>query len=246
MSFKKHIPNILTCTNLFCGCLAIIAAFKWNLTWASYLIGICALLDFLDGMSSRYFIACSNMGKQLDSLADMVSFGVVPGIIMYQLLGFTNPIIMSRATGTGFESISLIALLIPVFSALRLAKFNIDTRQSDSFIGLPTPANAILICSLPLVYMYDELQIVHYLNNLYFLISLTLLTCYLLISKIPMFSFKFKDAGWVNNKVRYVFLGIALILLVAIHFTAIPIIIFLYIILSIIYVPRRVSSSEQF
>ena len=155
-------------------------------------------------------------------------------------------LITSQSMEAGFEHIGLIALFIPIFSALRLAKFNIDTHQSDSFIGLPTPANAILICSLPLVYMYDELQIVHYLNNLYFLISLTLLTCYLLISKIPMFSFKFKDAGWVNNKVRYVFLGIALILLVAIHFTAIPIIIFLYIILSIIYVPRRVSSSEQF
>lgn len=237
MSFKKHIPNILTCTNLFCGCLAIIAAFQWNLIWASYLVGIGALLDFLDGMSSRYLNAYSNMGKQLDSLADMVSFGVVPGIIMYQL-------IMSQSMETGFISIGLIALLIPVFSALRLAKFNIDTRQSDSFIGLPTPANAILICSLPLVFIYDEMQLGHYLNNLYFLIGLTIVTSFLLVSKIPMFSLKFKDAGWVNNKVRYVFLGIALILLVVIHFTAIPIIILLYIILSIIYVPLRVSSSE--
>lgn len=226
MSFKNHIPNILTCANLLCGCLAIVAAFKWNLIWASYLVGISALLDFLDGMSSRFFNAYSNMGKQLDSLADMVSFGVVPGIIMYQL-------IISRSVETDFESLGLVALLIPIFSALRLAKFNVDTRQSDSFIGLPTPANAILISSLPLVFMYDELQIVHYLNNLYFLIGLAIVTSFLLVSKMPMFSMKFKDVGWVNNKVRYVFLGIALILLVTIHFTAIPIIILLYIILSI-------------
>jgi len=219
MSFKKHIPNILTCTNLLCGSLAIIAAFEWNLIWASYLVGICALLDFLDGMSSRFLNACSNMGKQLDSLADMVSFGVVPSIIMYKL-------ILSRSVEPGFEPLSFVALLIPIFSALRLAKFNIDMQQSDSFIGLPTPANAILISSLPLVFMNAELKIVHYFNNLYFLIGLTLLTCYLLVSKIPMFSFKFKDAGWAN-------LGISLILLVTIHFIAIPIVILLYIILSI-------------
>ncbi len=231
MRLKNHIPNILTCTNLFCGCLAIIAAFKYDLVWASYLVGIAALLDFSDGMSSRLLNAYSNMGKQLDSLADMVSFGVVPGVIMYQLITHQSiPITDYRLPITDF---GLIALLIPVFSALRLAKFNIDTRQSEQFIGLPTPASAILISSLPLVFMYDELHIGSYFNNIYFLTGLTIITSFLLVSAIPMFSLKFKNAGWANNKIRYIFLGISLVLFVAIHFTAIPIIVFLYIILSL-------------
>lgn len=165
MNAMKAIPNLLTCLNLLCGCLGITMAFYGKLDWAAYLVGIAAILDFLDGFVARILNAHSEIGKQLDSLADMVTFGVLPGIIMFHLIQRTViPYVLATQTfefgslwnGEAFDPgpmglLPFLAFLIPVFSAIRLAIFNIDTRQSDSFIGLPTPANTILIASFPLI-----------------------------------------------------------------------------------------------
>jgi CDP-diacylglycerol---serine O-phosphatidyltransferase len=162
----KAIPNFITSLNLLCGCVGITMAFYGKLDWAAYLVGIAAVLDFLDGFVARMLNAHSEMGKQLDSLADMVTFGVLPGIIMFHMIQrctVTYVIGDLSTQGIGLwgankdldpgpiVALPFIAFLIPVFSAIRLAKFNLDTRQSDSFIGLPTPANTILIASFPLI-----------------------------------------------------------------------------------------------
>jgi CDP-diacylglycerol--serine O-phosphatidyltransferase len=221
MKIKNHIPNAITSGNLLCGCLAVVSAFHGNLIWSAYFVGIAAVLDFFDGFAARLLKVGGEMGKQLDSLADMVTFGVVPSVVMFQLLN----------SCTDGSWIPYIAFSIAVFSALRLAKFNIDTRQTTSFIGVPTPANAILICSLPLTFNEEGKLLI---LNSYFLIGLTLLMSYLLVAELPLFALKFKNFGWPDNKIRYSFLIISLILLILFQFIAIPFIIFLYIILSII------------
>jgi len=242
MTITKHIPNTITCGNLFCGCLAIVNAFNGELIVATYLVGIAAVLDFFDGFAARVLNVKSDIGKQLDSLADMVTFGMVPGIIMYFMLlkGLPSNVdgTMETASDTELFPHWLIyaAFLISIFSALRLAKFNIDERQTDSFIGLPTPANALLICSLPLIenfqqqwWGYDVLQ---YIHNPWFLLGLTVVSSYLMVAELPLFSFKFKIFNWNDNKIRFIFIFAALILLIIFKFIAIPFIILLYIILS--------------
>ena len=259
MNIKKHIPNVITCGNLFCGCLAIVAAFKGNLVMTAYLVGIAAVLDFFDGFVARLLKVGGEMGKQLDSLADMVTFGVVPGVVMFQLMSAStklngkSTILLANDIGSYWL---LLSFLITIFSAIRLAKFNIDTRQTDSFIGVPTPANSILICSFPLIMCQvlpnmtsPEFEnaaewsahfgswntIFSYtLQNPYFLIGLTLLMSYLLVAELPLFALKFKNFGWPDNKIRYSFLIISVILLILFQFIAIPFIIFLYIVLSVI------------
>ncbi|OFY85724.1 MAG: CDP-diacylglycerol--serine O-phosphatidyltransferase [Bacteroidetes bacterium RIFCSPLOWO2_12_FULL_35_15] len=243
MNIKKHIPNAITCGNLFCGCLAIVCAFNGNLVWSAYLVGIAAVLDFFDGFAARLLKVGGEMGKQLDSLADMVTFGVVPGVVLFQMI--------LRGLDLSKEGFDLIenhpwiiysAFIISIFSAIRLAKFNIDTRQTDSFIGVPTPANTILICSIPLIVNWDvsfsfveyNLPLNKFILNPYLLISLSLLMSYLLIAELPLFALKFKNFGWADNKIRYSFLIISVILLIVFQFIAIPFIIFLYIILSIL------------
>ena len=242
MNIKKHIPNAITCGNLLCGCLAIVAAFNGNLVWSAYLVGIAAVLDFFDGFAARLLKVSGEMGKQLDSLADMVTFGVVPGVVMFQLMKgeiFNCRIeTMNVYTMYFYKYNKYIALIIPIFSALRLAKFNIDTRQTSSFIGVPTPANAILICSLPLINHFQPsfigIDISLPIANIYFLISLSIIMSYLMVAELPLFALKFKNFGWTDNKIRYAFLISSLLLLIVFHFIAIPIIIFLYIVLSII------------
>ena len=244
MNVKKHIPNAITCGNLFCGCLAIVSAFNGNLVWTAYLVGIAAVLDFFDGFAARLLKVGGEMGKQLDSLADMVTFGVVPGVVMFFMMhnAMRNFFLNYTSSGMAYNSISgnwiLLAFIITIFSALRLAKFNIDTRQTDSFIGVPTPANTILICSIPLINKFQSeiwgFNIQTITENLYFLIGLTLLMSYLLVAELPLFAMKFKNFGWADNKIRYSFLIISVILLILFQFIAIPFIIFLYIILSLI------------
>jgi CDP-diacylglycerol--serine O-phosphatidyltransferase len=241
---KRNIPNAITCGNLLCGCLAITSAFNGNLVWAAYLVGIAAVLDFLDGFIARLLKVHSEIGKQLDSLADMVTFGVVPGVIMFHLLNLSyfenqSTLIGGTASFEGYHhNASYVAFLIPVFSALRLAKFNIDTRQSDSFIGVPTPANSMLLASFPLILKFNSnLGPVHMSNilmNSYFLIAITLLMSFLLVAELPLFALKFKHFKWKGNEIRFIFLIISLLLLILFQFTAIPFIIFLYIILSVI------------
>jgi CDP-diacylglycerol---serine O-phosphatidyltransferase len=251
MNIKKHIPNFLTCCNLLCGCLGIIKCFEpigfyfggynyQNLVAASLLIFLACIFDFLDGFAARVLKVPSTIGKELDSLADVVSFGVLPGLILYQLIMMTD-FVQSLSTELHtfiyyFETPpGIIVLLIPIFSALRLAKFNIDTRQSESFIGVPTPANAILIASLPLILAYSDSSLIkNSISNPYFLITLTLLMSYLLVAEFPLFALKFKNFKWADNKIRFIFMGASIILFIFLIWTAIPIIIFLYIILSLV------------
>lgn len=257
------IPNIITLLNLLCGCLAIVCAFDGNLVWSAYLVGIAAVLDFLDGFVARALKQYSEIGKQLDSLADMVTFGVVPGVVMFQLLRHALNLNDTELNAWGTNKVlhhydqfnyplALIAFIIPLFSALRLAKFNIDTRQSDSFIGVPTPANAILICALPLIWeqvksadLFEGMlrQRIEYsshdafwfnlVQNEWALIGITVVMSILLISEIPLFSLKFKKFGWKGNEIRWSFLGLAVLLLATLQFVGIPLAIVLYILLSV-------------
>lgn len=221
---KKHIPNFITCLNLFSGCIAVYFAFNGNYSAAFAAVLLSAVFDFLDGFAARWLKAYSAMGKELDSLADVLSFGMAPGAIVFSYLLSTD------STGwlpfTGF--------LIPVFSGLRLAKFNVDTRQADSFIGLPVPANAIFWGGL--VYSLTRAGSAHAAcigNNAWVLLPLIALFCFFLVSEIPMFSLKFKNLKWADNKVQFIFLLVCLAILVLAGFNAFPLLISWYIILSV-------------
>jgi CDP-diacylglycerol---serine O-phosphatidyltransferase len=227
---KKHIPNAITCLNLFSGCLALYFAFHNQLVYTAYLVGIAAVFDFLDGMMARVLGAYSEIGKQLDSLADMVSFGVVPGTIMFMLFQKSG----NSFLGLPIETVAFFGFLITIFSALRLAKFNIDTRQTTSFIGLPTPACTIFVASLPLILEHGELMHYAVILNPWVLTILTLLLSYLLIAELPLFALKFTNLTWQDNSVRFIFLIVSVILVALLQFAAIPLIIVVYILLSII------------
>ena len=242
---KKQIPNIITSLNLLCGCIAILFAVNGDLVAASYFVLAGMFFDFFDGLVARLLHVQSEIGVQLDSLADMVTFGVVPGIIMFQLLNkaITNQVLETRFEvsenmlwyGENMSFIPFIGLIIVIASAYRLAKFNVDSRQATSFIGLPTPANTLLIISLPLIYEFQYTEIMDtIIFNKWFLIGLTILSSLLLNAELPLFALKFKTWDFKNNKIRYVFLGLSLVAIVILKFIAIPIIIGLYILLSLI------------
>lgn len=227
---KKHIPNAITCLNLFAGCLALYFAFNDNLIYTAYLVGIAAVFDFLDGMVARILHAYSEIGKQLDSLADMVSFGVVPGVVMFMLLSKIG----DSFIGIPGNILPFAGFLITIFSALRLAKFNIDTRQTTSFIGLPTPACTIFVASLPLILEYGGMGTFELILNHFFLLLTTVILSYLLIAELPLFALKFTSLKWRDNSVRFIFLGLSLVLLALFKFAAIPMIIVLYVLLSVV------------
>lgn len=239
MKIKEHIPNILTLLNLLSGCIAIVFIFEDQLAMASYLLGLAALFDFLDGFFARLLKVQSPIGKDLDSLADMVSFGLVPGMILFKLIGYSIGI----SINTGIITlVPYIAFLIPLFSALRLAKFNNDERQTDVFIGLPTPANALLIASFPLILIQQStlvginiLPIQSLFLSTVFLIVMSVLLSYLLVAELPLLSLKFKTFNWKENKIRFLFLGISCVLLILLYYVAIPVIILLYILLSLFF-----------
>jgi CDP-diacylglycerol---serine O-phosphatidyltransferase len=216
------IPNLMTCGNLLCGCLGIIHVFGGDLVTASYLIFVACVLDFLDGFVARALNSSSPIGKELDSLADVVSFGVLPAFIIYMIFDDFK---------LNFQNAS--ALILAIFSALRLAKFNVDTRQSDSFIGVPTPANAIVVASFPLIIKFNS-EYAEFIKNPYFLIAYTLIMSYLLISEIPLFALKFKSFKWADNQIKYIFLIVSILLLVIFKFVGIPLVILLYLILSVV------------
>ncbi len=231
--YKKHIPNFVTSLNLISGCLSVIMAFNDNLVISAYLIALASIFDLADGLLARLLNAKSDFGKQFDSLADIVSFGIAPGIIMFQLISKSPDLPSLYILNTNL--IPYIAIIIPLFSALRLAKFNIDDNQKDSFTGLPTPASAIFIASLPLIIYAQNTDncILNFIYNPYFLIIITIVLSYLLVSPLPLFSFKFKNLKWTENKMRYIFLTVSVILFILFCFMAIPFIIVLYIVLSI-------------
>ncbi|NCC72291.1 MAG: CDP-diacylglycerol--serine O-phosphatidyltransferase [Sphingobacteriia bacterium] len=232
---RKNIPNSVTLLNLLSGCISITLAFNDNLVLASLFIGIAAVFDFLDGMLARLLNARSPLGLQLDSLSDVVSFGVAPGIIVFQLMQISLNH-SSFFNWNGIYPASAIAFLIPLFSALRLAKFNIDDRQTNSFIGLPTPANAIFFASFPLVLMQAEKDnqfwIIDFLQQYPTLLFLTVAFSALLISPLPLMAFKFKNYHLNNNLNRYIFLSFVVVLILTIRFYALPLIIIFYIIIS--------------
>jgi CDP-diacylglycerol--serine O-phosphatidyltransferase len=192
---------------------------------------VAAVFDFFDGFAARLLKADSLIGKELDSLADVVSFGVAPATVMYNLLMIAATINYGVYTFAWF--VTPAAYLITVFSALRLARFNIDTRQSDSFTGLPTPANAIFICSMVFISSGENI-FAQVAGNFFFLMAMTAVLSYLLVSGLHLFSLKFKSFDWKSNRIRYVFPAISLIILICLKCAGLSIIILLYIILSII------------
>jgi CDP-diacylglycerol--serine O-phosphatidyltransferase len=236
---KKHIPNFITSLNLFSGCIGIILALTYRIDYAAYFILIAALFDFLDGMAARVLHVKSEIGKELDSLADVVSFGVLPGIIVYQLMSASLNIPFS---GTYLSIFSLVALIIPVLSAVRLAKFNLDTRQTTSFIGLPVPANAIFLGSLPLIKMQagfsESLSWLTVITDNYYILAIIAIgMSLLLVSEIPLISLKFRNLKFAENKPQFILVLFAVISFAIITFTAIPVIILVYILLSLIFKP---------
>jgi len=239
---KKHIPNIITLLNLFCGSIAVVFAVEDNLVMAAVFVILGIIFDFFDGFAARLLDVKSELGLQLDSLADMVTSGVVPGVVVFKLLEKTTgsfPYALGFSTtewNNGATSfIPLIGLLVILASCYRLANFNIDTRQSDSFIGLPTPANTLFILSLPLILLTNDIEWVNELIlNKWFLIALTVFSCYMLNAEIPLFSLKMKTYGFKENAVKYIFLILSVLLLVFLQFLAIPVVIVLYVLISVI------------
>ena len=245
MTLKRHIPNIITLLNVFCGSVAVIFASNGNFIMASVFVFLGIFFDFFDGLVARKLDVQSELGIQLDSLADMITSGLVPGIIMFKLISLVvypsdefisdnwNPYL--SLTGVKASFLPFIAFLIPMASAYRLAKFNIDEDQQTYFIGLPTPANTLLIISLPLILEFQNNDIMNsIILNKWFLISLTVLSAYLLNSNIKLFALKFKDWSFKSNSIRYIFILLGIISMVVLKFAAIPFIVIIYIAMSVL------------
>ena len=215
----RHIPNFLTCCNLFCGCLGIVFALEGRTTPAAYFVWIAGVFDFFDGFAARMLKVSSPIGKELDSLADMVSFGLLPSVVLYNML----------LAADAPPYVPYLAFSVAIFSALRLAIFNLDDRQTDSFKGLPTPANALFITALPLLTGSFAAP----LNEYWVLGLIAVLSSYMLVSGIELFALKFKNFSWQDNKIRFTFLGLSVLLLVTLQLAAIPVIILLYVALSL-------------
>jgi CDP-diacylglycerol--serine O-phosphatidyltransferase len=229
MNIKKHIPNIITLLNLFCGCIAVVFVAELNFEMAFYFVCLGIFLDFFDGFFARLFKVAGPLGLQLDSLADMVTSGVVPGFVMFWMLK------QGQNPADVYQILPYLGFIITLGSCYRLANFNIDTRQTDSFIGLPTPANTLFIMSLPLVIKYsDSLVILEILSNQWILLAITLFSAYVLNAEIPLFSLKIKDFTFKKNALQIVFLSLCVLLLVFFQYLAIPLVIVTYVLLSVI------------
>ncbi len=237
MPFRKHIPNFITLLNLSAGLIALVYAFETNLQMAFFWVCMGIFFDFWDGFFARILNAKSPIGLQLDSLADMVTSGVVPGVAMFQLLANINE--MQEEYNLAPENnymgiLPYFGFIITLASCYRLAKFNIDTRQTDSFIGLPTPANALFIMSLPIILHHTggEGWIFEALSNPFVLVGISLLSAYMLNAEIPLFSLKVKYFNWEHNKVQFIFLIVSVLLLFFLQYVGIPLIILFYVVLS--------------
>lgn len=247
MTVKKHIPNFITCLNLLSGCVGIVFCFTGHIAGSGWMILLAAAFDFMDGFAARGLKAYSAIGKDLDSLADMVTFGVLPAMIMMQLFIVVNPLHHTNAA-MPFPELILpwLPLLLAVFSALRLAKFNNDARQTNSFIGLPTPANALAIAAFPnLIQNYlvnSTTQGNNWMEATVYLmfqhptayVIYILIMSWLLIAEIPLFSLKFKNFGFRENLFPYLLIIAATILLLVFKIGALPLIVILYVLLSVI------------
>ena len=224
----RHIPNFATACNLFSGCIAAVMAFQANYEMAILFIILGATFDFFDGMLARLFHVSGPLGKELDSLADDITFGFAPSVIVFSLFKEVQYPAFMQCIADIFP---YTAFIIAAFSALRLGKFNIDPRQSSSFIGLPTPANALFWGSL--VVGGHSFLISDAFNALYLFI-LVLLMSYLLVAELPMFSLKFKNLSWKDNKISYIFLLVCIPLLVTFRISGFAAIILWYILLSLL------------
>ncbi len=223
MSIKKHIPNAITSLNLVAGMAGIFFVLDGKLTYGTYFILAAAFFDFFDGWAARMLGVSGEIGKQLDSLADLVTFGVLPTFVVFEMLRTAFP----------GSHLPFLAFFIGIQSAMRLAKFNIDSRQTDRFIGLPTPANALLLSALPFLankFIWAQQLIFQG----YFLLALALVLAFLLTAELPLIALKFKNYAWKNNIFRYLVLGIGIISLAFLGIAGIPFAILGYIVLSVI------------
>jgi CDP-diacylglycerol--serine O-phosphatidyltransferase len=257
---KAHIPNLITLLNIMSGCIATVFAVLNQLELAALFVFLGIFFDFFDGLAARLLKVQSNLGVQLDSLADMITSGLVPGIVMFQLLGMsmsggwnldfsaTDAASVFGSTD-GIRLLPFMGFLITLASAYRLAKFNIDENQASSFIGLPTPANALLILSFPLILMHHQNEVLNgIILNQWFLIGTTLLSAFLLNSNIKLFALKFKNWSFKDNALRYTFIIVSLVLLLTLRYLAVPAIIGFYLISSFLDglngKPKRLSKKS--
>lgn len=229
MNLKKHLPNLITLLNLLCGCIALVFAGEANFEMAFFFVCLGIFFDFFDGFFARLFHVSSPLGLQLDSLADMVTSGVVPGFVLFKMLS------NSVNSDPSLIYLPYLGFIITLGSCYRLANFNIDTRQTDSFIGLPTPANALFILSLPLILKNsDSLLVLELLINPWVLLFIAVLSAYILNAEIPLFALKIKKFNLKDNGLPLFFLIISLLLLVLLQFAGVALIIVFYVLLSLI------------
>ncbi len=237
----KHLPNALTLANLFCGCCALLYTFYWQPEMAALFTAGSFVFDYLDGMVARALHVSSPLGKELDSLADVVSFGVVPGAMLYRLL--SGDVSISAAFGPSFVEVwALPAFVLSAFSALRLGKFNLDTRQTNYFIGLSTPASTVFVLGLTLTAHQDLFGLKDIIGNQWFLYGIVAGLSALLISEIPMFGMKIKSFDWKSNVFNLVFLLLFVVLVFFLKALALSAIIVCYIVLSVVFRNRIVGA----
>ena len=221
MNLKAQLPNFITLLNLLSGVLGILWVLEGQPLYGAYFVILAAIFDFFDGFTARLLKVQSDMGKELDSLADVVSFGVLPGILLYSL----------TKSQTEATFLPYCTLIIPMLSAYRLAKFNLDTRQSDRFIGLPTPANALLLTTVPhLAARWPELS--PWLSSPIALVIIAWLTSLLLVAELPLIALKFKKNSFTDNSYRYALLVIGAVCLIWLQLAGIPLVILAYLLLS--------------
>ncbi len=250
---KQWIPNSITLLNLLCGCIAALFAFTDDLITAGIFVAIGIFFDFFDGLAARFLKVSSELGGELDSMADLITSGLVPGIVMFQLLNDALGVNLIE-DGTAFKLgmneyaishpyVALLGFLITAASALRLARFNLDTRQTDSFIGLPTPANAIFIISLGIIAQNTDIDWIYsILDNPYILTAITLFSCFILNAELPLFALKFKNFGFKGNEIRWIFLAVSVVLILLLQLYAVPCIILIYVFMSLF--PQSVKTKE--
>lgn len=249
MAVKKWIPNAITLLNLFCGCAAIVNILDYQFLTAFWFLVAAGVFDFADGLVARLLQVSSEHGKELDSLADMVSFGAVPGIIYYTLLFIHFDIAPAAAPSATYDEplvwswYASIGLLVALFSALRLAKFNLDTRQSENFIGVATPTSTVFAAGLMLWTQSDTWASWAY--SPFVLLPSILVFSYLLVSEHPMFSFKIKGRGWAGNETRIIFAVLAIALLIGLRSAAFPFIVGVYLIINLVAPPAAQAAKPS-
>ncbi|MFN9596506.1 MAG: CDP-diacylglycerol--serine O-phosphatidyltransferase [Bacteroidota bacterium] len=233
----SQIPNTLTCLNLLCGCFSIVFIFKGEIEVSALLTLGSLVFDFLDGFAARAMKASSTIGKELDSLADVVSFGLVPGLIGCHLCLASPPFSLAPDT---FSPFAYFPLIITIASAIRLARFNVDTRQTDSFIGVPTPAITILMMGLALVVEHDSLNLTPTILNPFFICGLSMVIAWLLNSELPLLALKFKSYSYRENSSQYLLIISSILSIAFFGYVGIPLTIVLYIVSSVISKPVKI------